>query len=141
MQFNRTWRFASLGNNDDGLKEEIIDRLTKCVLDLYQTKRQSNINTLRQLRWHLFSKFQYGSEKLPLTSSTHSFWNISKSSCVQHLEKAIVSSSIVSKSWRIWLGIWYQQQLLSSSYDRSTACSKTYCGIMYFANVRKDMNL
>ena len=27
--------FASLGNNDDGLKEEIIDGLTKFTLDLY----------------------------------------------------------------------------------------------------------
>ena len=61
--------FTSLGNNDDGLKEEIIDGLKKCVLDLYQPKRQSNIITLRQLHWHLFSKFQYDSEKLPLTSS------------------------------------------------------------------------
>ena len=39
--------FASLGNNDNGLKEEIIDDLTKFVLDLCQPKRPSNINTLR----------------------------------------------------------------------------------------------
>ena len=37
--------FASLGNNDDGL-QEIIDGLTQLVLDLYQPKRPSNINTL-----------------------------------------------------------------------------------------------
>ena len=30
--------FASLVNNDDGLKEEIIDGLTKFILDLYQKK-------------------------------------------------------------------------------------------------------
>ena len=42
--------FASLGNNDDGLKEEILDGLSKLDLDLYQPKRPSNINTLRQLR-------------------------------------------------------------------------------------------
>ena len=42
--------FASLENNDDGLKKEIIDGLTKFILDLYQPKRPSNINTLRQLR-------------------------------------------------------------------------------------------
>ena len=41
--------------------------------DLYQPKRPSNINTLRQLRWYLFSKFQYDSEKLPLTSSALCF--------------------------------------------------------------------
>ena len=40
--------FTSLGNNDDGLKEEIIDGLSTFVLDLYQQKRPSNINTLRQ---------------------------------------------------------------------------------------------
>ena len=39
--------FASLGNNDDGLKEEKIDDWAKFVLDLYQPKRPSNINTLR----------------------------------------------------------------------------------------------
>ena len=39
--------FASLVNNDDGLIEEIIDGLTKFVLDLYQPKSPSNINTLR----------------------------------------------------------------------------------------------
>ena len=33
--------FVSLGNNDDGLKEEIIDGLTKFALDLYQPKRPS----------------------------------------------------------------------------------------------------
>ena len=65
--------FASLGNNDDGLKEEIIDGLTQLVLDLYQPKRPSNINTLGQLRWYLFSKFQYDSEKLPPTSSALCF--------------------------------------------------------------------
>ena len=41
--------FVSLGNNDDGLKEEIIDGLTQFVLDLFQPKRPSNINTLCQL--------------------------------------------------------------------------------------------
>ena len=39
--------FASLVNNDDSLKDEIIDGLTKFVLDLYQPKSPSNINTLR----------------------------------------------------------------------------------------------
>ena len=65
--------FVSLGNNDDGLKEEIIDGLTKFVLDLYQPKRSSNINTLRQLRWYLFSKFQHDPEKLLPTSSALRF--------------------------------------------------------------------
>ena len=31
--------FASLGNNDDGLKEEIIDGLTKFVLDFVSAKK------------------------------------------------------------------------------------------------------
>ena len=39
--------FVLLGNNDDDLKEEIVDGLTKFALDLYQSKRPSNINTLR----------------------------------------------------------------------------------------------
>ena len=69
------------------------------------------------------------------------FHDISKSSCVQHLEKVIVSSSIISKSWRIWSEIRYQQRLLWSSYDRSIAWSKTYCWIYVFANVERDMNL
>ena len=42
--------FASLENDGDGLKDEIIDGLIKLVLDLYQPKRLSNIDTLRQLR-------------------------------------------------------------------------------------------
>ena len=33
----------------------------------------SSTNTLRQLRWYLFSKFQYDSEKLPSTSSAPRF--------------------------------------------------------------------
>ena len=33
----------------------------------------SNINIFRLLRWYLFSKFQYGSEKLPPTSSALRF--------------------------------------------------------------------
>ena len=95
--------FASLGNNDDGLKEEILDGLSKFLLDLYQPKRPSNINTLRQLRQIQFWK---------ATSYVFcsSLCNISKSSCVQHLERVIVSSSIISKSWRIWLGIRYQHE-------------------------------
>ena len=56
-----------------GLKEGIIDGLTQFVLDLYQPKRPSNINTLGQLRCYLFSKFQYDSEKLPPTSSALRF--------------------------------------------------------------------
>ena len=65
--------FASLGNNEDGLKEGIIDGLTQFVLDLYQPKRPSNINTLRQLRCYVFSKFQYDSENLPpMYSALHS---------------------------------------------------------------------
>ena len=51
----------------------LIDGLTKFVLDLYQPKRLSNINTLRQLCLYLFSKFQYDSEKLPPTSSALRF--------------------------------------------------------------------
>ena len=65
--------FASLRNNDDDLKEEIIDGFIKFVLNLYQPKSPSNINTLRQLRWYLFSKCQYDSEKLPLTPSALRF--------------------------------------------------------------------
>ena len=68
------------------MKEEIIDGLKKCVLDLYQPKRQSNIITLRQLHWHLFSKFQYDSEKLPLTSSALRF--------------AIYRSHLVCNTWK-----------------------------------------
>ena len=60
-------------NNGDGLKEEISDGLTKFVLDLYQPKRLSNADTLRQLCWYLFSKFQYDSEKLPPVSSALRF--------------------------------------------------------------------
>ena len=78
--------FDSLGNNDSGLKEEIIDGLTQLVLDLYQPKRPSNINTLGQLRWYLFSKFQYDSEKLPPTSSALRF--------------AIYRSHLVCNTWR-----------------------------------------
>ena len=78
--------FASLGNNGDGLKEEIIDGLTQLVLDLYQPKRPSNINTLGQLRWYLFSKFQYDSEELPPTSSALRF--------------AIYRSHLVCNTWR-----------------------------------------
>ena len=65
--------FASLGNNYNGLKEEITDGLTQFILDLHQPKRPSNINTLHQLRWYLFSKFQYDFEKLPPTSSALRF--------------------------------------------------------------------
>ena len=64
---------ASLENNGDGLKEEIIDGLTQFVLDLYQLKRHSNLNTLRHICWYLFSKFQYDSKKLPPTSSSLHF--------------------------------------------------------------------
>ena len=62
-----------MGNNDDGLKEEINDGLTKFALDLNQPNRPSNINAIGQLRWYLFSKFQYDSEKLPLTSTAPLF--------------------------------------------------------------------
>ena len=78
--------FASLGNNDNNLKEEIIDGLTKFVLDLYHPKRPSNINTLRQLRWYLFLKFQYDPEKLPFTSSALHF--------------AIYRSHLVCTTWK-----------------------------------------
>ena len=72
--------------NDDGLKEEVIDGWTQFLLDLYQPKRPSNINTLRQKRWYLFSKFQYNFEKLPPTSSAISF--------------AIYRSHLVCNTWK-----------------------------------------
>ena len=78
--------FVSLGNNDDGLQEEIIDALTKFALDLYQPKRPSNVNTLGQLRWYLFLKFQCDSENPPLTSSALRF--------------AIYRSHLVCNTWK-----------------------------------------
>ena len=78
--------FGSLGNNDNGLKEEIINGLTQFLLDLYLLKRPSNINALRQLRWYLFSKFQYDSEKLSPTSSALRF--------------AIYRSHLVCNTWK-----------------------------------------
>ena len=46
----------------------------------------SNINTFRLLRWYLFSKFQYDSEKLPPTSSALRF--------------AIYRSYLVCNTWK-----------------------------------------
>ena len=78
--------FASLGNNDNGLKEEIIDVLPTFILGLNQPKRPLNINTLRQLCWYLSSKFQYGSENLPPTSFAFRF--------------AIYQSHLMCNTWK-----------------------------------------
>ena len=129
-----------MGNNDDGLKEEIIDGLTKFVLGLYQPKRPSNVNTLRQLRWYLFSKFQYDSEKLLLTSSALRF--------------AICQSHIVSNTWKkslfpvpLYLNpeeyVW-ECDTNSNFYETVMAVNCLLRNILWnyvFAIVKSDLNL
>ena len=115
--------FASLGNNDDGLKEEIIDGLTKFVLDFVSAKKTIKYKYLAPITLVFIFEISIRFWKTTSYVFCSSFRHISKSSCVQHLEKVIFSISIVSKSWRIWL-VWYQQQLLWSGYDRSTTWSK-----------------
>ena len=115
--------FASLGNNDDGLKEEIIDGLTKFVLDFVSAKKTIKYKYFAPITLVFIFEISIRFWKATSYVFCSSFHHISKSSCVQHLEKVIFSSSIVSKSWRIWL-VWYQQQLLWSGYDRLTTWSK-----------------
>ena len=62
--------FQLLGTSTDEEQNEIISGIEEYILDLYLPKRPSNINDVASLRWYLFSKFQYQSEKLPPTLST-----------------------------------------------------------------------
>jgi hypothetical protein len=56
--------FKNLG---ELLDEETKKQLTNYVLDLYMKKRPSTVTTLAALRWHLFSRRQSESNKLPPT--------------------------------------------------------------------------
>ena len=47
--------------------------LVEFVLDLYCPKRPKDITDLSSLRWHLFSKYQLESEKLPPTAAALKF--------------------------------------------------------------------
>ena len=62
--------FQLLRTSTDEEQNEIISGIEEYILDLYLPKRPSNINDVASLRWYLFSKFQYHSEKLPPTLST-----------------------------------------------------------------------
>ena len=59
--------FRALGEN---LSPSTYDGFEKFVMDLYCPKRPLTISNIGELRWYMFSKFQYESEKLPPTKST-----------------------------------------------------------------------
>ena len=131
---------SSLGNNEDGLKEEITDGLTQFILDLYQSKRPSNINTLCQLRCYLFSKFQYDSENLPPTSSALCF--------------VIYRSHLVCNTWKKSLfpaPLYLILKNMVGNTIPTTTTRKQFWPINWllqnklwnyvFANVKQDLNL
>ena len=59
--------FRALGEN---LSPSTYDGFENFVIDLYCPKRPLTILNIAELRWNVFSKFQYESEKLPPTKST-----------------------------------------------------------------------
>ena len=59
--------FRTLGEN---LSLSTYDGLENFVMDLHCQKRPLTISNIGELRWYMFSKFQYESEKLPPTKST-----------------------------------------------------------------------
>ena len=61
--------FASLGSEENLPTLEVLEHLERFVCMLYGCKKQSNIDSLPDLRWHMFSKCQSEIEKLPPTQS------------------------------------------------------------------------
>ena len=119
--------FASLGNNDDSFKEEVIDGLTKFALDLRQSKRPSNINTLGQFGWYFFRNFgTILKSYLKATSSALRF--------------ATYRSHLVCNTWKesLFPAPSYlnpeeydgQYNTNNNSYE-AIMTDQTYCGIMY----------
>ena len=61
--------FTILGNSIKHPTEECIDGIIMFVLNLYYKNRPTDISNLSKLRWHMFSKKQLESDKLPSTFS------------------------------------------------------------------------
>ena len=61
--------FMLLRNSINDPMEECIDGIIMFVLNLYCKNRPTDIDNLSKLRWHMFSKKQLESDKLPPTSS------------------------------------------------------------------------
>ena len=62
--------FARLGLGENLPSLETLESLEEFVVGLYGGKNHpSNIRSLADMRWYLFSKFQLEAEKLPRTSS------------------------------------------------------------------------
>ena len=56
--------------SSENLSPSTYDGLENFVMDLSCPKRPLTISNIGELRWYMFSKFQYESEKLPPTKST-----------------------------------------------------------------------
>ena len=59
--------FTILGNSIKHPTEECIDGIIMFALNLYCKNRPTDISNLSKLRWHMFSKKQLESNKLPPT--------------------------------------------------------------------------
>ena len=59
--------FRAIGENRS---PSTYDGLGNIVMDSYCLKRPLTVSDISELRWYMFSKFQYESEKLPPTKST-----------------------------------------------------------------------
>ena len=66
----RHYIYAIRGLADTTIKiDEIVTGLETFVLNLYCKQRPNSVENLSSLRWYLFSKHQFNSDKLPPTSS------------------------------------------------------------------------
>ena len=64
------WKVYPRSISSENLSPSTYDRLENFVMDLSCPKRPLTISNIGELRWYMFSKFQYESEKLPPTKST-----------------------------------------------------------------------
>ena len=81
-----------LGNPIKHPMEECIDGIIMFVLNLYCKNRPTDINNLSKLRWHMFSKKQLESDKLPPTFSALKYM-IHRSHYITYIWKSAISTN------------------------------------------------
>ena len=84
--------FMLLGNSIKHPMEEWIDGIIMFVLNLYCKNRPTDINNLSKLRWHMFSKKQLESDKLPPTFSALKYM-IHRSHYITYIWKSAISTN------------------------------------------------
>ena len=102
IAFNETTlgAFQELG---DTLTDNVRTGLEQFVMKLYCGEKSFTASALADLRWHIFSKYQYESEKIPFNQIHVGTESIKSTLHFPYLEIISHILTYLAKSRRIWM--------------------------------------